>query len=158
MLPVAGSLPKFAQLYMIDIENEVQHKISSISSNKGNDDTDPEIVNSLIHILNKNNALVKVFRMAKDHFIKCNTTNVRLCLISCHTNYSSQYNLPTVSKVVALIVGIFYPYNKYHDINVKDCDNGFQRINELHPNVMAIQYPLLFPYGEDVSLSIYRKD
>ena len=26
---------------------------------------------------------------------------------------------------------------------------GLHRINELHPSYMALQYPLLFPYGED---------
>jgi hypothetical protein len=28
-------------------------------------------------------------------------------------------------------------------------EGGLQRINELHPSYMALQYPLLFPYGED---------
>ena len=28
-------------------------------------------------------------------------------------------------------------------------EGGLHRINELHPSYMALQYPLLFPYGED---------
>ncbi|KAF3966612.1 hypothetical protein CMV_009298 [Castanea mollissima] len=130
-------------------ENEVQHRIRSISSNKENDVIDPEIVNSLIHMLDENNALVKVFRMARDHYTKCNAADVRLRLINCHTNHSSQYNLPIASKVAGLIVGDFDPNNGYRDIIVKDRDRGLRRISEIHLAFMAMQYPLLFRYGED---------
>ena len=44
LLPVEGSKPKFAQLYIFDTENEVQHRIRSISSDKENDGIDPEII------------------------------------------------------------------------------------------------------------------
>ncbi|GJZ79550.1 helicase [Tanacetum coccineum] len=35
------------------------------------------------------------------------------------------------------------------DIMVDNKDEGPKRISELHPSYMALQYPLLFPYGED---------
>ena len=128
LLPVEGSKPKFAQLYIFDTENEVQHRIRSISSDKENDGIDPEIVNSLIHMLDENNALVKVFRMARDHYTECNTADVRLRLINCRTNRSSQYNLPTTSEVAGLIVNDFDPNNGYRDIIVQDRDHGLRRI------------------------------
>lgn len=56
---IEGSQPTFAQLYIFDMENEVRNMINSISSNEGNDDIDPEIVNSIIQMLNRNIALVK---------------------------------------------------------------------------------------------------
>ncbi|XP_075665627.1 uncharacterized protein LOC142635332 [Castanea sativa] len=150
--------PKSAQLYIFDTENEVQHRIRSISSDKENDGIDPEIVNSLIHMLDDNNALVKVFRIARDHYTECNTTDVRLRLTNCRTNHSSQYNLPTASKVAGLIVGDFDPNNGYHGIIVEDCDHGLWHISEIHPTFMAMQYPLLFPYGEDgFSLGIPKR-
>ena len=149
LLPVEGSKPKFAQLYIFDTENEVQHRIRSISSDKENDGIDPEIVNSLIHMLDENNALVKVFRMARDRYTECNTADVRLHLINCRTNRSSQYNLPTTSEVAGLIVNDFDPNNGYRDIIVQDRDHGLRSISEIHPAFMAMQYPLLFPYGED---------
>lgn len=58
-VPIEGSQPTFAQLYIFDMENEVRNMINSISSNEGNDDIDPEIVNSIIQMLNRNIALVK---------------------------------------------------------------------------------------------------
>ena len=99
LLPVEGSEQMLAQLYIFDTENEVHHRIRSISSDKENDGLDPEIVNSLIHMLDENNALVKVFRMARDRYTECNIVDVRLRLINCLTNRSSQYNLPTASEV-----------------------------------------------------------
>ena len=124
LLPVEGSEPKFAQLYIFDTGNEVQHRIRSVSFDEENDGIDPEIVNFLIHMLNEKNALVKVFRMAKDRYAECNTAYVRLHLINCHTNRYSQYDLPTASDVAGLIVGDFDPNNGYHDIIVKDRDSG----------------------------------
>ncbi|KAL0355673.1 UNVERIFIED_CONTAM: hypothetical protein Sradi_4014200 [Sesamum radiatum] len=35
------------------------------------------------------------------------------------------------------------------DIVIEERGRGLQRITELHPSFMAMQYPLLFPYGED---------
>lgn len=43
---------------------------------------DHEIVNSPIQMINKNNVLLYVFRMAKDCFAKFNAANVKLLLIS----------------------------------------------------------------------------
>nr|XP_023920302.1 uncharacterized protein LOC112031817 isoform X2 [Quercus suber]XP_023920309.1 uncharacterized protein LOC112031817 isoform X2 [Quercus suber]XP_023920315.1 uncharacterized protein LOC112031817 isoform X2 [Quercus suber]XP_023920320.1 uncharacterized protein LOC112031817 isoform X2 [Quercus suber] len=158
LLPVEGSEPKFAQLYIFDTENEVQHRIRSISSDEENDGIDPEIVNSLIHMLDENNALVKVFRMARDRYTECNTADIRLRLINCRTNRSSQYNLPTASEVAGLIVNDFDPNNGYRDIIVEDRDHGLRCISEIHPAFMAMQYPLLFPYGEDgFSLGIPKR-
>ena len=83
---------------------------------------------------------------------------MRLCLIYYRTNHSSQYNLPTASKVAGLIMGDFDPNNGYCDIIVEDRDNGLRRISEIHPNFMAMQYPLHFSYGEDgFSLGIPKR-
>ncbi|GKB15346.1 hypothetical protein Tco_0849269, partial [Tanacetum coccineum] len=35
------------------------------------------------------------------------------------------------------------------DIIVNKTNSGPQRISELHPSYMTLQYPLLYPYGED---------
>jgi len=158
LLPVEGSKPKFAQLYIFDTEDKVQHRIRSISSDKENYGIDPEIVNSLIHMLDEKNALVKVFKMARDRYTECNIADVRLCLINCRTNHSSQYNLPTTSEVAGLIVDDFDLNNGYRDIIVEDRDRELRCISEIHLAFMAMQYPLLFPYGEDgFSLAILKR-
>ncbi|PIA32902.1 hypothetical protein AQUCO_04300087v1 [Aquilegia coerulea] len=51
--------------------------------------------------------------------------------------------------VVALIVGDGGEVVDHRDIIVEKRTGGLQRITELHPSYMAMQYPLIFPYGED---------
>jgi hypothetical protein len=36
-----------------------------------------------------------------------------------------------------------------HDIIIDFKDMGPKRISYIHPKLMSLQYPLLFPYGED---------
>ena len=74
---------------------------------------------------------------------------VRIRLIKNSSKGPSVYNLPTASEIVALIVGDFTEENVMRDIIVNHKSNGLQRISDLHPSFMAMQYPLLFPYGED---------
>nr|GEU73399.1 hypothetical protein CTI12_AA123990 [Tanacetum cinerariifolium] len=60
-----------------------------------------------------------------------------------------QYNAPTISEVTALIINDFGDGEPSRDIIVNKNNSGLQRISKLHPSYMAMQYPLLFPYGED---------
>ena len=55
---------------------------------------------------------------------------------------------PQFSEVVVVIVGdASQPINR--DIILKEQNGRLQRINELHPSYLGLQYPLMFPYGED---------
>ena len=74
--------------------------------------------------------------------------NVRLRLISTCEKDGHTYNVPTVSEVVALIVGDFNP-NSRKDIILEIQNGQLQRIHELHSSYLGLQFPLLFPYGED---------
>ncbi|XVF70624.1 hypothetical protein PTKIN_Ptkin11bG0177900 [Pterospermum kingtungense] len=51
--------------------------------------------------------------------------------------------------LVALIVGDSQELVHHRDIVVDHRSFGLQRISDLHPAFMAMQYPFLFPYGED---------
>ncbi|GJZ56536.1 hypothetical protein Tco_0611729, partial [Tanacetum coccineum] len=62
---------------------------------------------------------------------------------------SRQYNAPTVSEVAALIVNDFGDCFPLKDIIVNENNADPQRISKFHLSYMALQYPLLFPYGED---------
>ncbi|GJZ41767.1 ATP-dependent DNA helicase PIF1-like protein, partial [Tanacetum coccineum] len=62
---------------------------------------------------------------------------------------TDKYNAPTVSEVAALIVNDFGDGIPVRDIVVNKNNVSPQCISELHPSYMALQYPLLFPYGED---------
>lgn len=70
-------------------------------------------------------------------------------LIGKHNNDARVYNLPSVSKVAALIVGDLDPSMGEQDILVETRVSHLKKISELNPAYFMLQYPLLFPYGED---------
>nr|GEV44206.1 ATP-dependent DNA helicase PIF1-like [Tanacetum cinerariifolium] len=74
------------------------------------------------------------------------TINVELHLLSERTSLK-QYNAPTVAEVAALITNDFGDGEPTRDIVVCQKDSPPKRISELHPSY--VQYPLLFPYGQD---------
>ena len=86
--------------------------------------------------------------MARDRFRASEFIPIRLRLMRSRSNDSNVYNLPTGSEVAALIVGDLDD-NVMHDIIVEHKSDGLLRISELHLSFMAMQYPLLFPYGDD---------
>ena len=59
------------------------------------------------------------------------------------------YNVPDVDEIVALIVGDFEDSEDGRDIVVKEKDGLLKRIHETHSKYIPLQYPLLFPFGED---------
>ncbi|XP_031095061.1 uncharacterized protein LOC115999345 [Ipomoea triloba] len=81
-------------------------------------------------------------------------TEIKIKLIGKRTKDARTYNLPQVGEVAALIVGDIDPNMGQRDILVESKAGHFQRISELNPAYLPLQYPLLFPYGEDE----YRED
>ena len=69
-------------------------------------------------------------------------------MIGSRENDGRQYNLPTTNEVAALIIGDIDGYDS-RDILLEMQSQQLQHINELHPQYLALQYPLLFPYAED---------
>ncbi|KAL1333322.1 uncharacterized protein [Arachis hypogaea] len=148
-MPMPGEKPKFAQLYIYDTENEVYNRIAPFRSNDSEYAIDSEIVGKLQKMLDENNALAKSFRMAKERFAGSNTEHVRLKLLSSREKDGRIYNLPDVSEVAALVVGDIDSLSSTRDIILERQDGRLKRINEIHVAYLGLQYPLLFPYGED---------
>ncbi|GKA20515.1 putative DNA helicase, partial [Tanacetum coccineum] len=157
LLPThADGRPRFAQLYIYDTEHEVDNRLYAlnITSSSGVADNNlRSLVQDLITMLDIHNPLVQSFRMAKDRFVQSSIQPVTLRLIGTRQHTGRQYNLPTASEVAALIPGDGNP-TESRDVIVEERGNeenrnGVKRISELHPSFMALQYPLLFPYGED---------
>ncbi|XP_020985767.1 LOW QUALITY PROTEIN: uncharacterized protein LOC107461290 [Arachis duranensis] len=107
------------------------------------------IVQSLKETLDNTNVLVKSFRMVRDSLHNGQQTNIKLKLIGKRRKDGRRYNLPTVSEVAALIVGDFDSSRLERDIVVESRSGALKRITELHPAYLPLQYPLLFPYGDD---------
>ncbi|XP_021992170.2 uncharacterized protein LOC110888986 [Helianthus annuus] len=146
------SRPRFAQLYIYDTENEIDNRFfalrNCISANS-DQAVLRTLVSDLLHMLDENNALVQAFRMARERFNDASMQPLRLRLISTRNRGQRQYDLPTACEVAALIPGDENPTDS-RDIIVEEREGcTAKRISELHPSFMPLQYPLLFPYGED---------
>jgi hypothetical protein len=142
--------PRWAQLYIYDTENEVKNRIqASTSSEETRKLIDPHIVEGLKNMLDKENILAKTFRMARDRFKEGEYHDVKLKIINKRQRDGKKYNMPSASEVAALIVNDTSEDRQERDIVVQYKDMRPKRISENHPKFMAMQYPLLFPYGED---------
>ena len=123
--------------------------MNAFGSSPVNKDLNPSIVDALIQMFDESNNLVKIFRMSIDNFIERDIRCLRLCLIGSRTTHGREYNLSTCFEMATIIVGNIGVDNVYRDIIMELKEGGLHRINELDPSYMTLQYPLLFPYGED---------
>jgi len=94
------------------------------------------------------NPYVAIFRRARDMLREhSEVLDVRIRIIQAREG--RQYITPTVNEVAELLVGDGTENFGSKDVIIQKRDGTLQRINEAHPSYMALQYPLLFPYGTD---------
>ncbi|XP_035837189.1 uncharacterized protein LOC110944815 [Helianthus annuus] len=154
LVPAPGKDPKFSQLYIYDTDNEVSNRkrLFSESTNKSDShlkQLEIQLIKFLKDFLDHNNELVKSYRIARNHFNENPNENFKLRLIYKRDLDGRTYNLPSTSEVAALIVGDLHKIIDHRDIVVESHTEGLQRISELHPSYLALQYPILFPNGDD---------
>ncbi|XVF49856.1 hypothetical protein PTKIN_Ptkin04bG0049700 [Pterospermum kingtungense] len=147
LLPVDGETPKFAQLYIYDTANELANRMRPFSTSPGATKPDEDVVKQLMKMFDETNIIVRAFRMARDRFGDTDYVPVRLRLIGHRSE--RQYSDAMSDEVAGLIVGDVDNLINNRDIIVDHKSLGLQRISDLHPAFMAMQYPILFPYGED---------
>ncbi|XP_035836064.1 uncharacterized protein LOC110888803 [Helianthus annuus] len=137
LLPKHGSQPKFSQLYIYDTENELSNRelLFSDSSSKAS--------------IRAKELDVKFIKMVRDHLHDNPNVTLKLRIISQRDRDGRTYNLPTCSEVAALIVDEPDLQIESRDIIVEMRSGDLKRISELHPSYLALQYPILFPYGDD---------
>ncbi|KAL7094727.1 hypothetical protein ACP275_11G121900 [Erythranthe tilingii] len=154
LVPMQGSTPKFSQLYIFDTQNEVTNRMQVVRLESGSSVLRNSIVSDIKDMLDQNNPYAQAYRMARDRFENTDIHNVRLRLIGKRDRDGRRYNLPCISEVAALIVGDFDSADGERDIIVETQSGLLRRISLLSPAYLPLQYPLLFPRGEDG----YRED
>ncbi|KAK9689053.1 hypothetical protein RND81_09G031800 [Saponaria officinalis] len=158
LLPSNTSTPKFCQLYIYDTEDEIRNRKNAVSV-ENPQQFDDRVIRLLKEMIDQHNPLAATFRMARDRLRVGVEGDVKLRLISRRQTDGRTYNLPTTSEVAALIVGDIGDTFDKRDITIEQQCGRLQRISELHPSYLALQYPLLFPYGEDgFRLGIMHRD
>ncbi|CAN6932684.1 unnamed protein product [Brassica oleracea] len=154
--PPPGDPAKFGQLYIVDTENEVTNRASIIGKYKTASETSKketirkQVIESLLKMLNEVNPYVHQFRSAKDRFDTNPEETFHMRIISSRAKDGRTYDTPTASEVAALIPGDFNLDMDKIDIVLQEKQTGWlKRISEIHPSYLALQYPLIFTYGED---------
>ncbi|CAN1795966.1 ATP-dependent DNA helicase PIF1 [Linum perenne] len=149
LLPPEGNVPLFAQLYMVDSANEVEHRMNSFTTDANSNPLRPQIVKDLKDMFDEHNVLAKIFRSARDRVNLGNVQSVKIKLMARRTSDGREYDLPTVDEQAGLIVDETGEDTFQPDIVVQYLTNAMERVKYTHSSLMALQYPILFPYGED---------
>ncbi|KAG5235502.1 ATP-dependent DNA helicase [Salix suchowensis] len=90
-----------------------------------------------------------MLQLQQHHHLIPLISNYKLWLIGKRDDDSRQYDDPSSNDIGGLIVGDIGNFRSERDIIIEQCSGSLQRISKLHPKFMALQYPLLFPYGDD---------
>ncbi|OMP06331.1 DNA helicase PIF1, ATP-dependent [Corchorus olitorius] len=125
LLPPDGCRPRYAQLYIYDCANEVSNRVFSVTG------------------------VAKLFRMAKERIELEDNEPVRIRLFRSRGSDQRTYSLPRSAQLGGLIVGDFGRSDGDRDVIVEHRDHRLIHIGTVHPLYMALQYPILFPFGED---------
>ncbi|CAL9026294.1 unnamed protein product [Prunus brigantina] len=149
LLPLEGECPKFAQLYIYDTHNETMNCLNAVNCEQKNEKLDEDIVQGLIRMFDESNELVKLFRTVRDKFEGGFLTPLKLRLLGRQTDDGKQYEQPTCDEIGGLVVGDIGLFDSNRDIVVELQAGELKRITKLNPKFMSLQYPILFPYGED---------
>ncbi|CAL9225762.1 unnamed protein product [Arabidopsis halleri] len=150
LFPKPNDVPAFLQLYIHDTVNEVANRKTAYGKTGNASKISEDIIKSLKEMLDAHNSHVKAFRTARERFAaNGNNTGLKLVLYSDRKHDGRTHNLPTSDEVAGLVPGDFEIGDNTRDIILETTSGKLQRISELHPAYLPLQYPLLFPYRED---------
>ncbi|CAN0903754.1 ATP-dependent DNA helicase PIF1 [Linum grandiflorum] len=100
-------------------------------------------------MFDEHNALTKIFRAARDRINVGDVQNVQIKLVATRPTDGREYDLPAVTELAGLIVDETGENTFQPDIVVQYLSDRLERVKYTHASLMALQYPILFPYGED---------
>nr|GEW18878.1 DNA helicase [Tanacetum cinerariifolium] len=145
LCPVKGEPPRVLQLYIYDTDNEVDNPMSHFGGQ--NSDLCRDIVEGLIDILDTHNALVHLFRTAREKLANTHIPNFKVRLYN--VVGTREYELPTGDMLGAIVYEPGLETDMDYDIVIEERFEHPQRVNKLHSSYMSLQFLLLFLYKED---------
>ena len=144
---LAGSLyprhqesPNFLQIYFVSNMREQAQRRTSLF-----DGVKEDLVLELQSMLHNHNNYVNSFKFAKDKL----APEFKLVIRADRApsgEHERCFNKPTTDEVAVLIAG---DQTGSRDIILEQHDASLKRISETHRSYDSLQYPLLYPYGED---------
>lgn len=148
LIPNDSKDPKFCQLYIYDTQNELDNRLKWVSVVDGCQ-VDAEIVQGLTDMLDQTNDLVKEFRSARDRYELNGIQDVEIKLKVSRSESSRENHISPSDEVAGIMVGDLDDTEGKRDIILNSKKKGLERISDIHPKLMALQYPILFPHGCD---------
>ncbi|KAK1358229.1 hypothetical protein POM88_051485 [Heracleum sosnowskyi] len=101
-------------------------------------------------MLDQTNELVQKFRTARDRFESDHLVDLNVELKVCRSESGRVNHISPSDEVAGIMVNSTDNLGPNRDIIVqKKVGGGFKRVSYIHPKLMALQYPILFPNGED---------
>ncbi|XP_074324215.1 uncharacterized protein LOC141661129 [Apium graveolens] len=100
-------------------------------------------------MFDENNELVQKFRIARDRYEESPIVELRIILKVCRSESGRETHVGPSDEVAAIMVGDLEDLCASRDIIIDSKTKGLERITNIHPKLMALQYPILFPCGED---------
>jgi hypothetical protein len=140
--PPTGRLPRYSQLYVYEPRAALDARVQQ------NSNLDPEILADLQTMLADHHQYVPKFKHAFEilgQHTGPEDVSVRLRLTPQQDR--RRYNLPTADEVAIILPGA--SADQPRDIVLRCRDGFLQRISDLHTAYTPLQYPLLFPRGEN---------
>jgi hypothetical protein len=101
-----------------------------------------------MEMLDAHSELVKAFCCARERIEQTHNSEIMLRLLGYNTRHDVEFNLPSSGEIAAIIVGDYSSAQCMYDVLVHAKNHGLKCVSHLHLCNMALQYPLLFPYGE----------
>jgi hypothetical protein len=115
----------------------------------GEKNFDDTLIQDLTQMIDRHNRLAKNFRKVRDLVEQNVTSDFCLRLLRNRSKDARMHNIPEVDEVAALIVGDTDSIEYGRDIIVRKESGHLERLHETHTSFIPLQYPLIFPYGED---------
>ena len=148
LIPDDGDTPKFYQLYIYDTANEVNNRLRWVNVSD-EQPVEVEVVQGLMDMLDDTNELVQKFRQARDRWENKDIYDLKVELKICRAQNGRENHISASDEVAGIMVGSSSNTTADRDVIVQAKSGKLQRVSYIHPKIMALQYPLLFPNGED---------
>ncbi|PWA99342.1 DNA helicase Pif1-like protein [Artemisia annua] len=97
--------------------------------------------------LNDNNDLVRLFQTARDKLLEADIPDFQIRLFG--VVGAQRYDLPAGDTIGAIVYEGGPESATDYDIVIERHSREAENVNKLHPRYMALQFPLLFVYGEE---------
>lgn len=112
------------------------------------EDVDAEVVDGLQKMLDETDKLVHEFITQSDRFEQDQVTKLEVTL-KYHILIVFENHVVSVDDLTRIIVGDLKDHCGSMDIVIPSFEEDLERISDIHPKLMALKYPQLFPHGDD---------